>query len=78
MWKGTFRKFMKIYFSYELNMRKPDIKIFEFVLNDNNLKPEETLLIDDFYENIESAGKLGIVTYQIKEPVTLMDLFIND
>jgi FMN phosphatase YigB (HAD superfamily) len=70
--------FEKTYFSYELNMRKPDIKIFEFVLNDNNLKPEETLMIDDFYENIESAGKLGIVTYQIKEPVTLMDLFIND
>lgn len=70
--------FEKTYFSYELNMRKPDIKIFKFVLDNNNLKPEETLLIDDYYENIESARKLGIVTYQIKEPVTLLDIFIND
>ena len=70
--------FEKTYFSYELNMRKPDIRIFEFVLKDNNLLPEETLLIDDYYENIESAGKLGIITYQLKEPVTILDIFSND
>jgi epoxide hydrolase-like predicted phosphatase len=70
--------FEKTYFSYELKMRKPDIRIFEFVLKDNDLKPEETLLIDDFDENIESAGKLGIITYKLKEPVTVLDIFSND
>ena len=70
--------FEKTYFSYELKMRKPDIKIFKFVLKDSNLKPEETLLIDDFDKNIESAGKLGIITYQLKEPVTILDIFSND
>jgi FMN phosphatase YigB (HAD superfamily) len=70
--------FEKTYFSYELKMRKPDIKIFEFVLKDNDLKPEETLLIDDFNENIESARKLGIITYQLKEPLTILDIFSSD
>ncbi len=74
---GYSHLFEKTYFSYELNMRKPDIRIFEFVLKDSNLKPEETLLIDDFYENIESAGKLGIITYQLRDPVTILDIFIN-
>jgi epoxide hydrolase-like predicted phosphatase len=70
--------FEKTYFSYELKMRKPDIRIFELVLKDNDLKPEETLLIDDFNENIESARKLGIITYQLKEPLTILDIFSSD
>lgn len=70
--------FERTYFSYELNMRKPDIRIFDFVLKDNNLNPEETLLIDDYYENIESAGKLGIITYQLKAPLTILDIFKDD
>ena len=69
--------FEKTYFSFDLGMRKPDIKIFEFVLKDSNLKPEETLVIDDSHENIEAAGKLGIVTYLLKEPLTILDIFKN-
>jgi len=72
---GYSHLFEKTYFSFELKMRKPDIRIFEYVLKDSNLKPEETLLIDDYHENIESAGKLGIITYHLKEPDTLLDIF---
>ena len=67
--------FEKTYFSYELKMRKPDIRVFEYVLKDSNLKPEETLLIDDYHENIESAGRLGIITCLLKEPETILDIF---
>ena len=34
--------------------------IFQFVLNENNLKPEECLFIDDTTENTETASQLGI------------------
>lgn len=54
--------FEKWYYSCNIGMRKPDAEIFEFVLNDNNLKAEETLFIDDSIQHIRGAGKLGIQT----------------
>ena len=38
--KNSFEVF---YLSYEMKMRKPDEEIFEFVLSENNLKPQATL-----------------------------------
>jgi epoxide hydrolase-like predicted phosphatase len=74
---GYTHLFEKTYFSYNLKMRKPDIEIFQHVLRDSNLKPEETLLIDDYHENIRTAAKLGIITYHLQEPVTILDIFEN-
>jgi glucose-1-phosphatase len=55
--------FEKVYLSYLLHMRKPDEEIFAHVLSENNLKPEETLFIDDSPQHLEGAKKLGIQTY---------------
>ena len=55
--------FEKVYLSYKLGMRKPDAEIFEFVLSQNKLHPQETLFIDDSIQHIEGAKKLGIHTY---------------
>jgi len=52
--------FSKFYLSHEIMMRKPDATIFEFVLSENNLNPEECLFIDDTLENTEAASALGI------------------
>ncbi|NTV84766.1 MAG: HAD family phosphatase [Bacteroidales bacterium] len=52
--------FEKAYYSFQLKLYKPDPAIFEFVLNDKGLNPEETLFIDDFQVNIEAAKKLGL------------------
>lgn len=52
--------FSKFYLSHEIMMRKPDATIFEFVLSENNLNPEECLFIDDTFENTEAARALGI------------------
>ncbi|MGJ5642102.1 HAD family hydrolase [Formosa sp. S-31] len=53
------------YLSHEINLRKPNADIYEFVLNQNNLKAEETLFIDDTTENTDAAEKLGIHTWNI-------------
>jgi glucose-1-phosphatase len=53
------RFFVKAYYSYEINMRKPDAEIFDFVIADSKLDPRETLLIDDNAENIEAARQCG-------------------
>lgn len=57
--------FQKIYFSFEMGLRKPDLSIFKKVINDQNLLASEALFIDDRIENIESAKKIGIQTWHL-------------
>ena len=52
--------------SHEINLIKPDKEIYQFVLEQNNFKAEETLFTDDLAENTEAASKLGINTWNIK------------
>ncbi|MCX6296110.1 MAG: HAD family phosphatase [Bacteroidetes bacterium] len=54
--------FEKVYLSFEVNMQKPDAKIFELIINQNNLVSEETLFIDDTMQHIESAKEQKIKT----------------
>lgn len=58
--------FDAFYLSHEIQLRKPNANIYEFVLNENNIKAEETLFIDDTEENIIAASNLGIHTWHIK------------
>ncbi len=55
--------FKKAYFSFEVGMRKPHKEIYEYVLRDSQLKPEETLFVDDRAENLEKPKELGMHTY---------------
>jgi putative hydrolase of the HAD superfamily len=57
--------FDKFYLSHEINMRKPDIAIYEFVLEDNNIKAKECVFIDDTTKNTESALDLGFGVWNI-------------
>lgn len=52
-------KFDYIYLSFEIGMRKPDEKIYKYVLDDLKVKPEDILFIDDDYQNILAAKKCG-------------------
>ncbi|GGG42838.1 HAD family hydrolase [Bizionia arctica] len=53
------------YLSHEINLRKPNADIYQFVLAENNLTPETCLFIDDTEENTIEASKLGIHTWNI-------------
>lgn len=55
--------FHRIYLSYELNMLKPNADIFEYVLKDAGLNPEETFFIDDALPNCRTAESLRIRSY---------------
>ena len=57
--------FTKAWYSNEIGLRKPGAEIFEFVLQDENLKTEETLFIDDTWINIETAQKMGFKTHHL-------------
>ena len=54
--------FEKAYFSQHMRLRKPNVNIFEQVIQENNLKPEETLFIDDSPQHIAGAKKAGLHT----------------
>jgi glucose-1-phosphatase len=62
------------YFSHEIKMRKPEKRIFEFVIRENNLLPEECLFIDDKIENIQGAGLVGIHTHHHNPEEEIFDI----
>jgi putative hydrolase of the HAD superfamily len=55
--------FDEVYYSCRVGMRKPNKEIFEFVLETNNLKPEETVFIDDSLQHVKGAGECGISAF---------------
>ena len=67
--------FEQLYLSYEIGLRKPDPRIFEYVLQDAGLDPLHTLFIDDSIQHIQSAKELGILTHHLvqEDIVTLFE-----
>ncbi len=59
--------FDEVYLSHIIGMRKPNKEVFELILKENNLKANETLFIDDSFQHIEGASKLGIHTHWLKD-----------
>ncbi len=50
----------KAYYSHIMHKRKPWASIYQQLVDENNLKPEETLFIDDGLANIEAANGVGL------------------
>ncbi len=57
--------FDKLYLSCEIGLTKPSVQIFEFLLKDAGVTPEECLFLDDGPKNIETAQKMGFETYLV-------------
>lgn len=69
--------FEKVYLSHEMGMRKPDVEIFDKVLQDNSLDPGRTLFIDDTAGHLEGAKKAGIKVLHLTSFRLLDRLFKN-
>ncbi len=50
----------KMFVSYKIGLRKPDSKIYLYVLKELNRRPEDVIFIDDSLENVEGAEAVGI------------------
>ncbi|MBA6155067.1 HAD-IA family hydrolase [Tenacibaculum sp. S7007] len=57
--------FEQFYLSHEINFRKPNANIYEFVLNENKLEASETIFIDDTKENTDAAKELGMHVWHL-------------
>ena len=60
------QQFEHFYLSYEMGMRKPDAEIYQRVLDEQALVAEQTLFIDDTFENVQSAKALGLQTWHLQ------------
>ncbi|SEO83902.1 HAD family phosphatase [Mucilaginibacter sp. OK283] len=72
---GNGHLFEKAYYSHLMGKRKPEARIFQLVLNENNLNPAETLFIDDSPQHLAGAEKLGIQTLLMTRPDTIQQFF---
>mgnify|MGYP000968890091 CR=1 FL=1 len=65
--------FEKVYFSHEIGVRKPDAEAYNYLINNHDIQPKRTLLIDDKKFNTDAAEKLGFRVWTLnpeKEDVT--------
>lgn len=72
--------FDKVYYSFVAGLRKPDPAIFRKVVEENNLKPQETLFIDDSPQHIAGAQEVGLhaLLYNPKENLrTVLENYLS-
>jgi len=78
--RDFYQCFEKVYYSYELGMRKPDPKIFEHIIRKHDLSPKRTLFVDDKKENTDAAASVGLQVWNLtpgkEDVVDLFDLKI--
>lgn len=67
--------FDKVFYSDVMHMRKPDVEIYQSLLDQTGLDPRTTLFIDDNAHNLVGANEVGIHTYHLAKPETVLDLF---
>ncbi|NMH28039.1 HAD family hydrolase [Flavobacterium silvaticum] len=71
-----YRCFEKVFYSYEMGMRKPDIEVFNTIIRKYDLDPRKTLFIDDKTENTDAAKQVGIKVWNLQVgEEDVMDLF---
>jgi putative hydrolase of the HAD superfamily len=70
-YENELKVFEKIYVSSELGMRKPEPRIFNYVLKDCGVLPQKAIVFDDGKNNFTAARQLGIQAVLIINDSTL-------
>jgi len=68
--------FQKIYYSFEMGMRKPHPESFTYIINENRLVASQTLFIDDSEQHIEGAKKAGLQSLLLESNLDVTSIFI--
>ncbi|NVK63470.1 MAG: HAD family phosphatase [Flavobacteriales bacterium] len=67
--------FEHVYLSHEVGMRKPNAEIFQFVCDEQSIRPENALFIDDSAQHLVGAQKVGLNTHHLTNQASLSALF---
>lgn len=60
-----------LYLSQDLGMRKPEPRIFEYVLNNEGVTASQAVFFDDVLENVEAARSMGIEAVLVEDKNTV-------
>ena len=66
--------FETVYYSCRMGKRKPNADIFDYVISNHNLNPQETLFIDDTAQHVKGALKTGIQAKLLEKNKEIEDL----
>lgn len=53
--------FEAVHYSHDLQMRKPETRIFEALIERHHLAPDRTIFIDDNQQNVRAAASVGLL-----------------
>ncbi len=67
--------FTKVFYSYKLQLSKPDVKCFQSVIEKTGIVPQRTLFLDDAELNLEAARQLGFQTVLVTPENSILDIF---
>lgn len=67
--------FNKMYLSYEIGHIKPNIGIYQYVIDDLNVDPAKCIFFDDLQENLDGAAQLGFQTQLVTKEQGILELF---
>lgn len=68
--------FEKVYFSHEIGVRKPEAEAYHYLINNHDIQPKRTLLVDDKKFNTDAAAELGFKVWTLNpETEDVTDLF---
>jgi putative hydrolase of the HAD superfamily len=65
----------RVYMSQDLGMRKPEARIFSYVLAQEGYTADQAIFFDDNQANIDAARALGIDSVLVEDHKTLPDWF---
>lgn len=60
-----------LYLSQDLGMRKPEPRIFEYVLNKEGITASQAVFFDDVIENVDAARSMGIEAVLVEDKNTV-------
>lgn len=65
--------FKKIYLSFAIGRRKPDVESYQWVADDMGYQPADITFLDDNVANIDGAERAGFRTQHVTEPEVVID-----
>lgn len=74
---GFWHIFDGIVISSRIQMVKPEAKIYRHLLTEHQLKPAETIFIDDTRENLTAASLVGIQTIRFVDPAQCRQALVD-
>ena len=69
--------FEKLYLSFRVKASKPGKEIYEHLIKDSGINPEEALFIDDSKANIEMGAQMGLQTMYYDVTKNLEEEVVN-